>query len=50
MSSADTLPLMKSVIGVSTKAGQRAVDLIPSPPISLFMASVKPITPALVAE
>ncbi len=50
MSSAATLSLTKSVIGVSTKAGQSAHDLMPSPPISLFIAWVKPTTPALVAE
>ena len=37
-------------LGVSTNAGHRAVDLIPSVPSSLFIASVKPTTAALVAE
>ncbi len=51
IASAATPPAFaKSVIGVSTKAGQSAVDLIPSPFSSLFIASVKPITAAFVAE
>ena len=40
----------KSVIGVSTNAGQSAHDLIPSGASSLFIASVQPTTPAFVAE
>jgi hypothetical protein len=41
--------LTKSVIGVSTKAGHRAVDLMPSDLSSPCMACVKPTTAALVA-
>ena len=37
-------------MGVSTNAGHRAVDLMPSLPISLFIASVQPTTACLVAE
>ncbi len=48
--SAGTCSLTNSVIGVSTKPGHRAVDLIPSAASSLFIAWVKPTTPCLVAE
>jgi hypothetical protein len=49
ISSGLTWPLMKSVIGVSTNAGASATLLTPSPPSSLFIDSVQPITAALVA-
>src|SRR5471032_1291376 len=48
--SAGTCCLANSVIGVSTKAGQSAVDLMPWGASSLFIASVQPTTPCLVAE
>ena len=41
---------LNSVIGVSTNPGASATFLIPSPLSSLFIACVKPITAALVAE
>ena len=51
IASAATPPAFaNSVIGVSTKAGQSAHDLIPSGASSLFIASVQPTTPAFVAE
>jgi len=50
ISSAGTLCLTKSDMGVPTNAGQSAVDLMPSLPSSLFIDSVKPATAALVAE
>ena len=42
--------MTKSVIGVSTNAGHSAVEQMPSLLSSLFIASVKPTTPCLVAE
>jgi hypothetical protein len=50
IASGGTCSLTKSVIGVSTHAGHSAVDLIPRPPSSWFIASVKPTTPNFVAE
>ena len=50
ISSALTWPLTKSVMGVSTNAGQSAVDLMPCDPSSLFIASVQPTTACLEAE
>src|SRR3954451_14629467 len=50
ISSAATCSLMKSLIGVSTHAGASATDLTPCLPSSSFMASVKAIRPAFVAE
>ena len=50
MSSGLTCSLTKSVIGVSTKAGQRAVTWMPSWATSFWVAWLKPITAALVAE
>jgi hypothetical protein len=49
MSSALTWSLTNSVIGVSTNAGQSAVDLMPCVPRSLCIACVKPTTAAFVA-
>ena len=49
ISSPGTWPLANSVIGVSTKAGARAVHWTPSAPASRWVASVKLITAALVA-
>jgi hypothetical protein len=49
MSSGLTCSLMKSVMGVSTKAGHSAVDLMPASPSSLCIACVKATTAALVA-
>ena len=47
--SGSTSPLMKSVIGVSTKAGHSATLLIPSFSSSWFIDCVQPTTAALVA-
>src|ERR1700730_18500763 len=44
-----TCSLTKSVMGVSTKAGHRAVDLTPSGDSSRFMDCVQPTTPCLAA-
>jgi hypothetical protein len=42
--------LAQSVIGVSTKAGQSAVDLMPFVDSSRCIAGVKPTTANFVAE
>ena len=50
ISSAGTSSRTHSVIGVSTKPGHSASDLIPSPLSSLFMDCVQPTTANFVAE
>jgi hypothetical protein len=50
IASGATVPLTKSVIGVSTKPGHSAVDLMPSSLSSWFIACVKPTTANFVAE